>query len=39
MPTRLPRAPEAPMPELAEFLAPFTVHFIQRPSAKSLGAA
>ena len=36
MTTRLPRAPEAPMPELAEFLAPFEVHFVQRPSAKSL---
>jgi SRSO17 transposase len=34
--TRLPRAPEAPLPELAEFLAPCEVHFIQRPSAKSL---
>ena len=32
--TRLPRAPEAPLPELAEFLAPFTVHFAQRPSAR-----
>src|SRR5215211_2291168 len=36
MTTRLPRAPEAPMPELAEFLAPFEVHFVQRPSAQSL---
>ncbi len=36
MVTRLPRAPEAPMPELAEFLAPFEVHFVQRPSATSL---
>lgn len=36
MPTRLPRAPETPLPELAEFLAPFTVHFVQQPSAKSL---
>ena len=34
--TRLPRVPEVPMPELAAFLAPFDVHFIQRPSAKSL---
>ena len=33
---RLPRAPEAPLPELAEFLAPFTVHFVQRPSARVL---
>lgn len=33
---RLPRAPEAPLPELAEFLAPFTVHFAQRPSARVL---
>ena len=24
------------MPELAEFLAPFEVHFVQRPSAQSL---
>src|SRR5215211_7226454 len=37
MTTRLPRAPEAPMPELAEFLAPLAPHFAQRPSAKSLG--
>jgi SRSO17 transposase len=36
MTTRVPRAPEAPLPELAEFLAPFEVHFVQRPSAKSL---
>jgi SRSO17 transposase len=36
MTTRLPRAPEAPLPELAEFLAPLEVHFTQRPSAKSL---
>lgn len=33
---RLPRAPEAPMPELAAFLAPFTVTFTQRPSARML---
>lgn len=36
MVTRVPRAPEAPLPELAAFLAPFTVHFVQRPSAQSL---
>jgi SRSO17 transposase len=36
MPTRLPRAPEMPLPELAEFLAPFDTQFIQRPSARSL---
>jgi SRSO17 transposase len=36
MATRVPRAPEAPLPELAEFLAPFEVHFVQRPSAQSL---
>ena len=36
MTTRVPRAPEAPLPELAEFLAPFEVHFVQRPSVKSL---
>ena len=36
MSPRLPRAPEAPLPELAEFLAPFTVHFVQRPSVRSL---
>jgi len=34
--TRLPRAPEDPMPELAEFLAPFAVTFTQRPSARML---
>jgi SRSO17 transposase len=36
MPSRLPRAPAAPLPELAEFLAPFDTQFIQRPSARSL---
>ncbi|MEJ7812077.1 MAG: IS701 family transposase [Gemmatimonadaceae bacterium] len=36
MVSRLPRAPEAPLPALAEFLAPFSVHFAQRPSATSL---
>lgn len=36
MGARLPRAPEAPLPELAEFLAPLTMHFVQRPSAQSL---
>lgn len=33
---RLPRAPVEPMPELAAFLAPFTVTFTQRPSAHIL---
>lgn len=33
---RLPRAPAAALPELAEFLAPFTVHFAERPSARLL---
>ena len=36
MVARLPRAPVAPPPELAEFLAPFVVHFVQRPSARVL---
>ena len=36
MTTRLPRAPETPLPALAEFLAPLEVHFTQRPSARSL---
>jgi len=36
MPTRLPRAPETPLPALGEFLAPLAVHFVQRPSARSL---
>ena len=36
MTTRVPRAPEVPLPALTEFLAPFTVHFVQRPSATSL---
>src|SRR5215208_2359652 len=36
MVARLPRAPVAPPPELAEFLAPFVVHFAQRPSARVL---
>ncbi len=31
-----PRAPGAPLPDLAEFLAPFRVHFVQRPSAQTL---
>jgi len=33
---RLPQAPRAPLPELAEFLAPLRVHFIQGPSAETL---
>ena len=33
---RLPQAPRAPLPELAEFLAPLRVHFTQRPSAETL---
>lgn len=33
---RSPRAPVDPMPELAEFLAPFAVTFTQRPSARML---
>jgi SRSO17 transposase len=36
MPVRLPRAPAAAPPALAEFLAPFAVHFVQRPSARVL---
>jgi SRSO17 transposase len=36
MPSRLPRVPRTPLPELAEFLAPLTVHFAQRPSAAVL---
>lgn len=36
MTVRLPHAPEAPLPELAEFLAPREVPFTQRPSARSL---
>src|SRR5215208_1136625 len=36
MVARLPRAPVAPPPELAAFLAPFVVHFVQRPSARVL---
>lgn len=36
MAIRIPRAPAVPLPELAEFLAPFTVHFAQRPSARLL---
>lgn len=31
--SRLAQAPAEPMPELAEFLAPFRVHFAQGPSA------
>jgi hypothetical protein len=33
---RLPQAPRAPLPELAEFLAPLRVHFAQGPSAETL---
>ena len=33
---RLPQAPRAPVPELAEFLAPVRVHFSQGPSAETL---
>jgi SRSO17 transposase len=33
---RLPQAPRAPLPELAEFLAPLRVHFSQGPSAETL---
>jgi SRSO17 transposase len=33
---RLPQAPRAPLPELAEFLAPPRVHFTQGPSADTL---
>src|SRR5215213_2362464 len=36
MVVRLPRAPAVPLPELAEFLAPFVVHFVQKPSARVL---
>jgi SRSO17 transposase len=32
----LPQAPRAPLPELAEFLAPLRVHFTQGPSAETL---
>ena len=33
---RFPQAPRAPLPELAEFLAPLRVHFTQAPSAETL---
>jgi SRSO17 transposase len=33
---RWPQAPRAPLPELAEFLAPLRVHFTQAPSAETL---
>src|SRR6266545_2989893 len=33
---RLPQAPRATLPDLAEFLAPLRVHFTQRPSAETL---
>jgi SRSO17 transposase len=33
---QLPQAPRAPLPELAEFLAPLRVHFTQGPSAETL---
>jgi SRSO17 transposase len=36
MVVRLPRAPAVPLPELAEFLAPFGVQFVQKPSARVL---
>src|SRR5262245_38264079 len=34
--TRIPHAPTAPMPELAEFLAPFRVHFHRSEGPESL---
>lgn len=33
---RVPQAPRAPLPELAEFLAPLRVHCTQGPSAEPL---
>jgi SRSO17 transposase len=33
---RMPQAPRAPLPELAEFLAPLRVQFTQGPSAETL---
>jgi SRSO17 transposase len=33
---RLPQAPRAPLPEVAEFLASLRVHFTQGPSAETL---
>jgi SRSO17 transposase len=33
---RIPQAPRAPLPELAEFLAPLRVQFTQGPSAETL---
>lgn len=33
---RMPQAPRAPLPELAEFLAPLRVQFTQGPSGKTL---
>ncbi len=33
---RFPQVPRAPLPELAEFLAPLRVHFTQAPSAETL---
>jgi len=35
-PERLPQAPRAPLPEVAEFLAPLRVQFTQGPSAETL---
>jgi len=35
-PARLPQAPRAPLPELAEFLAPLRVYFTQGASAETL---
>jgi SRSO17 transposase len=34
--TRIPHAPNTPLPELAEFLAPFRVHFHRSEGAQSL---
>ena len=33
---RMPQAPRTPLPELAEFLAPWQVQFTQGPSAETL---
>ena len=34
--TRIPHAPSTPLPELAEFLAPFRAHFRRSEGAQSL---
>jgi hypothetical protein len=35
--TRIPHAPSSPLPELAEFLVPFRIHFQRSEGPQTLG--